>query len=178
MSHLPLRGQSYKPQKRRIVLSCEGEVTEPEYFTCLNSMSKKAVFEIVDNDGTGSDPDHVLSRMKRHLRSNSLLDDDEAWLVMDQDDWSEKKIIGLHEWEHENPNHHLAISRRRFEDWLKLHVVGEKDAQKRYKDFLLGNNKHVPSDFIIKERVLKAAQLARKQLNVGNVYQIIESFFS
>ena len=57
---LQLHGQKYRARKRRIVLSCEGEVTEPEYFNNLNSMSSTVVFEIVENDGTGSDPDHVL----------------------------------------------------------------------------------------------------------------------
>ena len=89
---LQLHGQKSRARKRRIVLSCEGEVTEPEYFNNLNSMSSTVVFEIVENDGTGSDPDHVLSRMKRHLKSNSLEEGDEAWLVMDQDKWTKKNL--------------------------------------------------------------------------------------
>ena len=90
---LQLHGQKYRARKRRIVLSCEGEVTEPEYFNNLNSMSSTVVFEIVENDGTGSDPDHVLSRMKRHLKSNSLEEGDEAWLVMERAVFLERSLV-------------------------------------------------------------------------------------
>ena len=174
---LQLHGQKSRARKRRIVLSCEGEVTEPEYFNNLNSMSSTVVFEIVENDGTGSDPDHVLSRMKRHLKSNSLEEGDEAWLVMDQDKWTKKNMKKSHDWENEKTCHHLAISRRRFEDWLKLHVEDDRGAQKKYHELLAGDNKHVPADFVTKDRVMTAVRLAKGRANVGNVYEIIESFF-
>lgn len=165
--------------KRRLVLSCEGEVTEPEYFKALNSMLTDAVFEIVENDGSGSDPDHVIKRMESHLGKNPFAknDNNEAWLVIDEDKWTKEQIQKCKDWESKDTRYHLAISIKRFEDWLKLHVNGDMDAQKMYKELLTADNKHVPSDFVTKKRVEKAIDLAKKMKSVGNVYQIIEPFF-
>ena len=69
------------------------------------------------------------------------------------------------------------MSRRRFEDWLKLHVEDDRGAQKKYHELLAGDNKHVPADFVTKDRVMTAVRLAKGRANVGNVYEIIESFF-
>ena len=49
-------------RKRIIVIAAEGEVTEPQYFSHLNSMSQSTVIVMVPNLGNGSDPKAVLKR--------------------------------------------------------------------------------------------------------------------
>ena len=75
-----------------------------------------------------------------------------------------------------------AISIRKFEDWLRLHVAGDKTAERKYRDFLIGKNKHIPDDFVTKARVQhaisQAKSLAETSRSVGNIYTLIEKFLS
>ncbi len=169
-------------RKRIIVIAAEGEVTEPQYFQNMNSMSNTTVFAIVENLGNGSDPRAVLQRMKKYLRENPLESDDEAWIVIDQDDWSDASIQTIKDWANQpNKNHHYALSIRRFEDWLKLHVQDDKAAAKEYRSFLIGKEKHLPAGFLIKKRIISAAENAKMlyptKKSVGNMFELIETFF-
>lgn len=178
-----LNKRSTCQSQRVIVISAEGESTEPEYFTRLTSMSKTTRFHIVENPGDGSSPLAVLTRMKDYLKDAPFSENDEAWIVIDRDDWKEEKIENIRKWMQENKEgkYHLAISERRFEDWLKLHVEGDNAAQEQYSNLLSGKKKHIPDGFVTKERVLKATRRAKKLYStpksVGNVFEIIESFF-
>lgn len=57
-------------QKKVFVIAAEGEVTEPQYFQKLNSMSNANTFFVIENLGNGSDPRYVLGRMKKYLKQN------------------------------------------------------------------------------------------------------------
>lgn len=170
--------------KRVIVIAAEGEITEPEYFQHLNSMSETAHFYIVENHGEGSSPRAILARMKNHLKATPLGKYDEAWIVLDRDDWNKEEIESIRKWTQKNKEgkYHFAVSERRFEDWLKLHIVGDRPALRKYHFLLCGKNKHIPDDFVTKERVMRAKDKAKKlyptSRSVGNVFEILESFFS
>ncbi len=168
-------------QKRVIVIATEGMVTEPQYFQKLNSMSTDTTFYVVENYGNASSPKAVLKRMKKYLRENPLGKDDEAWIVIDRDQWSDAELEEVAQWASRHPQHHYALSERRFENWLALHVENDNAAQKKYKDFLSGKVKHVPYDFLTKDRVLaasaKAKQLYPTKKSVGNMFELIEHFF-
>ena len=168
---------------RTIVIATEGTVTEPEYFSQLNSMKKSANFIIVPNYGNGSDPTKVLERMKKYLQENALDESDEAWIVIDQDKWTKEQMAEVEAWFSENLiQHHIAVSKKKFEHWLKLHTKGDKKSEKKYNHLLTGRDKHIPDGFITKKRVLdaiqKAKNLAPTAKSVGNVYELIEKFFS
>jgi hypothetical protein len=119
--------------------------------------------------------------MKEHLREYPLSDGDEAWIVIDRDKWPDDALGDVAAWVSRNSAYGLAVSIRRFEDWLRLHVEGDADALRRYRDFLCGKDKHVPEDFVTKERVLAAVGKARRRfqtaMTVGNVFQVLDSFF-
>ena len=167
-------------RKRIIVIAAEGEVTEPEYFSHLNSMSQSTVIAMVPNLGNGSDPKAVLKRMEKYLRENPLEGNDEAWIVLDQDDWPEDKLKQVEEWTNKS-NRHFALSIRRFEDWLRLHIERDPVAQKQYQDNISGKNKHIPDGFVTKDRIMVATENAERRYktkrSVGNVFQLIQSFF-
>ena len=168
-------------QKKIFVVAAEGEVTEPQYFQKLNSMSNSSTFYVIENLGNGSDPRHVLGRMKKHLKQNPLDTEDEAWIVVDQDDWPEEALLDIANWANDS-KFFYAISIRKFEDWLKLHVAGDKSAERKYRDFLIGKNKNIPDDFVTKTRVLHAISLAKSLettiRSVGNIHTLIEKFLS
>lgn len=165
-------------RKRVIVIASEGEVTEPEYFQKLNSMSQTVVFSIVENLGGASDPKSVLARMKNHLKNNPLEDGDEAWIVVDRDQWPDADIQNVKKWAN-GTNRYYAISIKRFEDWLKLHVSAKE--KKKYRQFLIGKTKHVPDGFLTKQKALDAMETAEKlystERSVGNVFKVLKSFF-
>lgn len=169
--------------KRVIVIAAEGEITEPEYFQHLNSMSETAYFHIVANHGEGSSPRAVLARMEDCLKEFPLGKDGEAWIVLDHDKWPDEAIESIREWTQTNKagKYHFAVSERRFEDWLKLHVEDDVAAQKKYRSMLCGHEKHILDGFVTKERVLHAIRRAKAlhltPRSVGNVFEILESFF-
>ena len=166
--------------KRVIVIAAEGMVTEPEYFKRLNSMSQTTVVDMVPNWGNGSDPQSVLKRMQKYLKENPLSNGDEAWIVLDRDDWPEDKLESIVAWEQKDRRYHFALSQRRFEDWLKLHVSGDREAERKFQKTLSGEDKHIPEEFVTKERVFAAVERAKRlrgKQSVGNVFELIEAFF-
>ncbi len=102
------------------LISCEGSVTEPEYFAffrehasiqCLRAKGKSA-------------PGAVLERMKKAFDRTSFRRGDEAWLVVDNDNWTDGHLQALHQWAAEHGGdvkRGLAVSNPRFELWLLLH---------------------------------------------------------
>lgn len=59
--------------------------------------------------------------MKNHLSEIRLQNTDEAWLVVDKDEWSEKDLAVLFAWSKESENYEIALSNPKFEYWLLLH---------------------------------------------------------
>ena len=172
-----------RPCLRIIVIAAEGMVTEPEYFVRLKSFKKGTSIAIVDNYGNGSDPVKVLDRMRKYLKENPLEENDEAWIVVDQDRWTSAQMAELRNWVNENPaQYHIAVSKKKFEHWLKLHTRGDEDAEEKYNRSLSGKDKHIPDGFINKVRVQNAVERARRlattSRSVGNIYELVEKFLS
>ncbi len=59
--------------------------------------------------------------MKRHLVKAKIKNSDEAWLVIDKDQWPEQQLAELHTWSQEKKNYGFALSNPKFEYWLLLH---------------------------------------------------------
>lgn len=66
-------------------------------------------------------PAAVLKRFKKALRENDFCAGDEAWLVVDVDEWSEAEFNELLAWEAVDDRHHLAVSNPKFELFLVMH---------------------------------------------------------
>ncbi|MHB1512245.1 MAG: RloB family protein [Acidiferrobacter sp.] len=71
--------------------------------------------------GNHSAPRAVLSRMKAYLKSQSLRASDQAWLVVDKDQWTEDQLTEPHAWSKGSDNFGFALSNPSFEYWLLLH---------------------------------------------------------
>jgi hypothetical protein len=59
--------------------------------------------------------------MKRYLKSENLKNSDEAWLVVDKDQWTNDQLAQLHNWSQQAYNYGFALSNPKFEYWLLLH---------------------------------------------------------
>lgn len=66
-------------------------------------------------------PAAVFRRFEKALRENDFRKGDEAWLVIDVDEWDTDELAALLKWEGEDRRHHLAISNPKFELFLVMH---------------------------------------------------------
>lgn len=66
-------------------------------------------------------PSQVLKRFEKAMREEDFRKCDEAWIVVDVDDWDEAEFAELLEWEESDSRHHLAISNPKFELFLVMH---------------------------------------------------------
>jgi hypothetical protein len=108
---------------RKFIISSEGSVTERVYFDMFRKefQNKRISVHIKQLDPKSSSPGYVLGEMKNYLKKNSFDNNDEAWLVMDKDRWTDEQLGELHRWSLKADNYHLAVSNPKFEYWLLLH---------------------------------------------------------
>ena len=59
--------------------------------------------------------------MQRYLNDEEIKKTDEAWLVVDKDQWSSAQLLMLHQWAQSAANYGMALSNPKFEYWLLLH---------------------------------------------------------
>ena len=109
-----------KPHKKLFIISTEGTKTEPQYFQYFNIQD--AVIQVSSLRGDNkTSPKAVLQRMKLYLKNEGLKKSDEAWLVIDKDEWTDDQLLELHSWTKNNKKYGLAVSNPKFEYWLLLH---------------------------------------------------------
>jgi hypothetical protein len=89
----------------------------------------------------------VLSRMEEYIKQEGVKPSDEAWLIVDRDQWDEKHLDLLHQWTLKCSNYKLALSNPKFEFWLLLHyedaknISTERECLTRLKHYLPNYNK-------------------------------------
>lgn len=112
----PLGERRYR---KLFVVATEGVKTEPQYFAILND--RYSIIRVVCLKSNPSAPLYVLNRMKDHLKQELLENADEAWLVVDKDQWPDEQLAKLHAWSQDADNYGFALSNPKFEYWLLLH---------------------------------------------------------
>lgn len=109
-------GKRGKP-KKRILIVCEGEKTEPNYFKSFRVTSAVVVVE-----GLGSDPKRLvrkaLSLKDRAARNEAKYD--QVWCVFDRDSFSAEDFDGAFKLALEK-GMKVAYSNEAFELWYLLH---------------------------------------------------------
>lgn len=106
--------------RRLFIISVEGLTTEPQYFAIFNDLDLVIHVDCLKGKNESS-PFHVLKRMKDYLKKNKLSNSDEAWLVVDKDQWTDEQLTKLHAWSKGDDNYGFALSNPKFEYWLLLH---------------------------------------------------------
>ncbi len=113
----PLGERRYR---KLFLIATEGVKTEPQYFAILND--RYAVIHVdCLKSNYHSSPLQVLKRMKNRLKRKTLKNSDEAWLVVDKDQWQDEQLAQLHAWSQDADNYGFALSNPKFEYWLLLH---------------------------------------------------------
>ena len=183
----PLGERRYK---KLFVISVEGSKTEPQYFAIFNQPQSIILVKCLKRPSTESSPIQVLKRMEGYLRKESLRKTDEAWIVVDKDDWMEDQLRELLQWAKKSENHGFALSNPNFEYWLLLHfedgkgVANSQECLTRLKRHLPNYKKDIDSKKITLELIAKAISRAKQRdINPFNdfpqmwgttVYKLIE----
>lgn len=159
----PLGERRYR---RLFVIAVEGVKTEPQYFSIFNDSEHNIIRVKCLKANNRSSPPQVLKRMKTYLQNESLKKSDEAWLVVDQDEWSEDQLQQLFNWSMERDNYGFALSNPNFEYWLLLHfeeggkISSGADCVGRLKQYLPEYNKAINlrklTTIMISDAILRA----------------------
>lgn len=94
---------------------------------------------------------------------------DEAWLVVDRDQWTEEQLNELYDWAKSGKDRGFALSNPKFEYWLLLHfedgnnIKSAQDCSNRLRRFLPDYDKKVDSHKITPESIDKAISRAKKR---------------
>lgn len=165
--------------RKLFVIATEGSVTEPLYFSIFNN--RESVIKVKCLKRGASAPKHVLARMKKYIRDETLRATDEAWLVVDKDQWKDEQLAQLRTWAGERDEYGLAISDPKFEYWLLLHFEdcsssSECTARLQLKlhnyDKGFDIRKFTPS--MIKDAIRRARQRTHSTPPYTEVYKLVE----
>ena len=187
----PLGERRYK---KLFVISVEGSKTEPQYFAIFNQPQSIILVKCLKRPSTESSPIQVLKRMEGYLRKESIRKTDEAWIVVDKDDWMEDQLRELLQWAKKSENHGFALSNPNFEYWLLLHfedgkgVANSQECLTRLKRQLPNYKKDIDSKKITLELIAKAISRARQrdanrsndlpQMWSTSVYKLVEKIIN
>lgn len=164
--HRPLGNRTYK---KLFIISVEGSKTEPQYFSIINQLQAVVLIKCLKRPFTQSSLTHVLKKMEFYLHKESLRKGDEAWIVVDKDDWTESQLKELFLWSKKRQNYGLALSNPSFEYWLLLHFEDGKDLANiqeclaRLKRYLPNYKKELDSRKITLDHIAKAISRAKKR---------------
>ena len=59
--------------------------------------------------------------MQQYLKDEDIKTTDEAWVVVDKDQWGDAQLNSLFRWSQSSTNFGFALSNPKFEYWLLLH---------------------------------------------------------
>ena len=158
------------PYKKLFVLAVEGVKTEPQYFGIFNNQQSVIRVSCLKSSH-GSSPLQVLKRMEDHLRQVDLRSTDEAWLVVDKDQWTDEQLVQLHEWAQTGDNLGFALSNPKFEYWLLLHfedgndIASSRDCTDRLKRHITDYDKGIDARKFTIERIKQAISRAKLRDN-------------
>lgn len=112
---------------RLIVIASEGKDTERIYFKALakeysNPRVHVHILERSVDEQNNSSPEHVLKQLNDYKSQYELEADDELWLVVDKDRWTEAMLSRVATECSQEVAMHMALSNPCFELWLLLHI--------------------------------------------------------
>jgi len=113
---------------RLIVIASEGKDTERIYFKAFakeytNPRVHVHILERSEDEQNSSSPEHVLKQLNDYKGHYELESDDELWLVVDRDRWTEAMLSRVATECAQNNFMHVALSNPCIELWLLLHLV-------------------------------------------------------
>jgi hypothetical protein len=183
----PLGERRYR---KMFVIAVEGTKTEPQYFAVFNGPTSIVRVHCISGS-SASAPTRVLRRMREHLRREGLRATDEAWLVVDKDQWTDGQLAELFSWSQKSESFGLALSNPKFEFWLLLHfddgagATSPTQCVARLRQYLPEYDKGIAAAELSRERIAAAVARAKhrdtppcadwpRTPGVTTVYRLVE----
>ena len=144
---------------RLIVIASEGKDTERIYFNALakeyvNPRVHVHILERSESEQNNSSPEHVLKQLNDYKEQYSLESDDELWLVVDKDRWTEAMLSHVATECAQDNYMHMALSNPCIELWLLLHLVDVTSlSQEEQQQWLENRRKSKNADPYLKVRL-------------------------
>ena len=189
-----LRPLGERRYRKLFIVATEGVKTEPQYFAILNDHHSVIRVGCIKSKHRSSPP-QVLKRMKNRLKQETLKNSDEAWLVVDKDQWTDEQLAQLHTWSQDADNYGFALSNPKFEYWLLLHfgdgtnIGSSSECSDRLKNHLPDYDKGLDIRKITSEMIENAIRRAKVRdnspcvdwpriLGSTTVYKLVENILS
>lgn len=144
---------------RLIVIASEGKDTERIYFKALakeytNPRVHVHILERSVGEQNNSSPEHVLKQMNDYKSQYELEADDELWLVVDKDRWTDAMLSHVATECTHDDFMHMALSNPCIELWLLLHLVDVSSlSQEEQQQWLENRRKSKNADPYLKVRL-------------------------
>lgn len=131
---------------RLIVIASEGKDTERIYFKALakeytNPRVHVHILERNKDEQNNSSPEHVLKQLNDYKSQYELDADDELWLVVDKDRWTDAMLSHVATECAQGDSMHMALSYPCFELWLLLHVEDVAQLTSEEKELWMENRR-------------------------------------
>ena len=180
--------------RKLFLIATEGDKTEPQYFAILNDHHSVIHVDCIKSKHHSS-PLQVLKRMEDRLKRETLKNSDEAWLVVDKDQWQDEQLAQLHTWSQDADNYGFALSNPKFEYWLLLHfedgtnIGSSSECSSRLKRYLPAYDKGLDARNITPDMIEDAIRRAKARDNPPcgdwprtfgstTVYKLVENILS
>jgi RloB-like protein len=152
------RRRPFREAKRRILIVCEGEVTEPEYFNDLRHQTRSLIELQIERGGT---PKTLVERavdLKKSAEKDAKRGKDEnlkydvAWCVFDID---EHPFLAEAQQQARDNGIRIAVSNPCFELWALLHFqdqrahIERREVQRLCKHYMRGYEKKLPCETLL-----------------------------
>jgi len=106
-----------------IIIACEGEKTEKQYFSAPHFKHHKIQIKILESEDGNSSPRAVHRRLRNFAMETELGHGDQLWLVIDRDRWTDSMLSQIcSEAVRGKLAANVALSNPSFELWLVLHL--------------------------------------------------------
>ena len=144
---------------RLVVIASEGKDTERIYFKALakeyaNPRVHVHVLERSEVEKNNSSPEHVLKQLNDYKTQYALEADDELWLVVDKDSWTDGMLSRVAAVCAKDAAMNMALSNPCFELWLLLHLEDATSlTPEEYKMWLENRRKSKNADPYLKVRL-------------------------
>jgi len=175
--------------KRLFVLACEGRNAEPRYFRRFSESDSAVSVKCLPV--AGKSPERLLRKLRRNVDDNPLSPNDEAWMVVDRDQWSPSERDRLSSWIQSEQQYGLALSNPSFEYWLLLHfedgygINSARDCMHRLKRHIPHYDKSVDRMDCTQDQIRQAISRAKaldvhraedwpKKPGITTVYRLAE----
>jgi len=117
----------FKSKRMFYLIVCEGEKTEPNYFSSLKESLPKGVLELtqIDIDGTGKNTLSIIieaKKLRKRYEEKYLRKIDKVWAVFDKDSFPSRNFNNaINKGENSRPKINCAWTNEAFELWYLLH---------------------------------------------------------